>query len=88
LKKKKKQTNKQHYRNKKLEFWNEPARSKSLHQIEVKAPYTTTTIIIMSKLQQRPHSHFSLSLSLSLSSANSNAINKEFKTQASKSGEN
>jgi hypothetical protein len=65
----------------------EPARSKSLHQIEVKAPYTTT-IIIMTKLQKRPHSHFSLSLSLSLSSANSNAINKEFKTQASKSGEN
>jgi hypothetical protein len=63
----------------------EPARSKSLHQIEVKAPYTTT-IIIMTKLQKRPHSHFSLSLSLS--SANSNAINKEFKTQASKSGEN
>jgi hypothetical protein len=43
----------------------EPARSKSLHQIEVKAPYTTT-IIIMTKLQKRPHSHFSLSLSLSL----------------------
>jgi hypothetical protein len=43
----------------------EPARSKSLHQLEVKAPYTTT-IIIMSKLQQRPHSHFSLALSLSL----------------------
>jgi hypothetical protein len=60
-----------------------------LHQIEVKAPYTTT-IIIMTKLQKRPHSHpsLSLSLSLSLSSANSNAINKEFKTQASKSGEN
>jgi len=43
----------------------EPARSKSLHQIEVKAPYTTT-IIIMTKLQKRPHSHFSLSLSLYL----------------------
>jgi hypothetical protein len=60
----------------------EPARSKSLHQIEVKAPYTTTIRGFHTLTS------LSLSLSLSLASANSNAINKEFKTQASKSGEN